>query len=345
MDRGRAARACPRRGARLGEPGSRGRAHVTTLAGPAGCGLALLLPLAAGDPAAGAALAPPRSSEEAPFVRPRFAVSVARDVVYASAAVGRTGTFEKLLRLDLYEPAGGGAPSQRPGFVVVHGGSLGRADKADANVAELCREMAARGYLCASINYRMGADDPPLPGATLLDRVLSAGAQDAGRALGWLRDQASRLGLDGARVAAGGSSSGAEIVLRLAYGERRLDVPIAAVLSWSGGLDGKEHQMDAGEPALFIVHGAEDASVSVQEARALAGRACRVGLPHEVFVCAGLGHTVPLDRRPAGRSLYHHLAEFLYHRMDLANLGRQPGADPPARASARRDAASIACPR
>lgn len=219
--------------------------------------------------------APPvRPHEATPFIDPMFRVRVTRDIAYGTAVVGRSGAAEKSLHLDLYEPDADEAPRPRPGFVAVHGGSLGTADKSDANMVELCEELAARGFVCASINYRMGTDDPPTSGATLLDRVVDAAVRDAERAVLWLEEHKSGLGLDTARMAVGGSSSGAEVVLRLAYGNTR---------------------------------------------------------------------TVPLDRRPAGRSLYHHLADSLYRQLDLANVGRR--APQSMRSTARIDTLAVPCPR
>lgn len=54
--------------------------------------------------------------------------------------------------------------------------------------------------------------------------------------------------------------------------------------------------------------------------------------------CEGLGHNVPLDRRPGGVLLYRRLATFLWREMDLERLGRHPQVgrrNPPVEASVR----------
>jgi acetyl esterase/lipase len=259
-----------------------------------------------------------------PFVDSRFPVKVTHDVAYATAPVRSADSATKPLLLDLYEPNGDAAPRLRPGFVAVHGGGLTRGDKRTENMVELCHELAARGYVCLSINYRLRGDDPPAIGDTPFARTLNAAIADAGKAVRWLHDNAKRYRVDHSRIAVGGSSAGATIALRLAYEAAPRRVPIAAVFSWVGGLNGDEQILDAGEPPLFIVHGADDDLVPVGEARALARRAAQSRLSHKMFVCEGLGHNVPLDRRPAGTSLYRHLAEFLHANMDLTSLGRRP---------------------
>ena len=290
----------------------------------------------------GAALGSSRYSR---FIDPQFSVKVTNDLVYASAPVKSPEPSQNPLLLDLYEPDGNTAPRLRPGFVAVHGGGLARGDKRTENMVQLCEELAARGYVCASINYRLLGDDPPAAGSTPSARTLNAAIEDAGRAVAWLHTHAGRYGVDPARIAVGGSSAGAEVVLRLAYGGTPPTVRVGAVLSWVGGLRGDENILDAEEPPLFIVHGAEDEAVPVSEAYALAERASRVAIPHQIYVCEGLGHNVPLDRRPAGMSLYDHLAEFLFAQMDLAHLGRRPHAGGRALSNVRSDVRPIPCPK
>jgi acetyl esterase/lipase len=279
------------------------------------------------------------------FINPQFPVKVTNDLAYSSAPIQSPETSEKPLLLDLYEPDGNSAPLLRPGFIAVHGGGLVRGDKRTENMVELCRELAARGYVCVSINYRLRGDDPPGQASTPLARTLAAAIEDAGRALAWLRNNAGRYNVDPVRIAVGGSSAGAAIAMRLAYGETRPRVSVGAVLCWVGGLDGNENILDAEEPPLFIVHGADDNLVPVSGVNTLTQRARRVAIPYEIYVCEGLGHNVPLDRRPAGVSLYHRLASFLYKQMDLSHLGRKVRAYRRVLSKAQSEIQPIPCPK
>jgi acetyl esterase/lipase len=285
------------------------------------------------------------SAASLPFVTPRFPVKVAHDIEYGRAPVRSAAASDKRLLLDLYQPDGDSVPGLRPGFVAVHGGGLTGGDKRTENMVELCRELAGRGYACASINYRLRGDDPPGEGDTPLARTLNAAIQDTEVAVDWLRANAAHYRIDPARIAVGGSSAGAEIVLRMVYREGRPRPPVAAVLSWVGGLNGREAMLDAGEPPLFIVNGAVDSLVLAAEAHALAERAHRVGIPYEIYVCEGLGHNVPLDRRPSGTSLYHRLATFLHRHLDLSNLGRKPREHGQQWTESRYSPRSLECPK
>jgi acetyl esterase/lipase len=279
------------------------------------------------------------------FVNARFPVRVNHDIEYGRAPVRSAPASDKRLLLDLYQPDGDSIPGLRPGFVAVHGGGLTRGDKRTENMLELCRELARRGYVCASINYRLRGDDPPAEGDTPLARTLNAAIDDAALAVDWLRSNAARFRIDPARIAVGGSSAGAEIVLRMVYRDRRPEPPVAAVLSWVGGLNGREGILDAGQPPLFIVNGAVDSLVPAAEAYALAERAHRVGIPYEVYVCEGLGHNVPLDRRPSGVSLYHRLVTFLHRHLDLSHLGRELRKPGQQRTESVYSPRSLGCPR
>jgi carboxylesterase type B len=65
------------------------------------------------------------------------------------------------LTLDVYEPAND-TMTERPLIVWVHGGSFVGGTKNDPDVTSLCEHFAKRGYVCASINYRLGfANYPP----------------------------------------------------------------------------------------------------------------------------------------------------------------------------------------
>ena len=279
------------------------------------------------------------------YVNPRFPVTVTHDIEYGRAPVRSPAPSHQPLLLDLYQPEGDSAPRLRPGFVAVHGGGLARGDKRTENMVELCRELAARGYVCISINYRLRGDDPPGAGDTPLARTLHAAIQDTEVAVRWLRANTTAYRIDPARIAVGGSSAGAEVVLRMVYREGRPQPPVAAVMSWVGGLHGSEGILDPKEPALFIVHGAVDTVVLAAEARALAARASQVGIPFEMYVCEGLGHNVPLDRRPGGVSLYDRLAGFLYRYLDLSSIGRKIRRTAPQRTESGYEPRSVECPK
>ncbi|NEM91932.1 alpha/beta hydrolase [Galbitalea soli] len=121
------------------------------------------------------------------------------------------------------------AVAPRPAIVEVHGGSWALGDK--SGWRSLCEFMASRGFVTASIDYRL-APQHPFPAA--LDDLRSA--------VEWLRDpaQVSRFAIDPTRIGAFGGSAGGNLVSLLGTsGSGRLDAGsrVAAVAELSAPID------------------------------------------------------------------------------------------------------------
>ncbi|HEY7127811.1 MAG TPA: alpha/beta hydrolase [Ktedonobacterales bacterium] len=102
--------------------------------------------------------------------------------------------------LDLCLPAG--APDPRPAIVMIHGGGWVNGDK--SLLASDCYALALRGFVVASINYRL-APASRWP-AQLVDAQL---------AVRWLRANAAKYQVDPERVCSLGDSSGAHLAVFL----------------------------------------------------------------------------------------------------------------------------------
>ncbi len=109
------------------------------------------------------------------------------------------------LYLDLYHPSQADQPL--PGIVVVHGGSWQSGERGE--FPDLDRYLAARGYLVASIDYRLA------PGA-----VFPAQREDVFSAIAYLKKHAQKIGLDKTRLVLLGRSAGGQIALSAAYAEK-----------------------------------------------------------------------------------------------------------------------------
>jgi acetyl esterase len=272
------------------------------------------------------------SCAAAAFKDAQFEVKPDFDIVYGTAAVGQPKPGEKDLLLDLYQPAGPAAPAIRPGLVLVHGGGFIQGDKRspNANMANLCREMAARGYVCVSINYRLQKDDPPgPPGADPKAHIRQAAVDDSEQAVRWMIRNAPRYGVDPKRIALGGSSAGSITCLYLAYGEQGKRLPIRAVVDmWgmlatadeSGRPVDRMERIQSGKPPLIVIHGTKDPAVNYSHAVKIRDRAKQVGVECDFNAVDGAGHNVPLTAIVDGVTLYQKIADFLYRQLDLGNL-------------------------
>ena len=254
------------------------------------------------------------------YLEHRFEVEVTSDVVYGSAAVGAPEAGSKELMLDIYEPAGEGVPELRPALLAVHGGGFRSGDKAQPNFAALCSDFAARGYVCASINYRLQGDDPPTEGEDLKQRAVAAAIEDAGAALRWLHDNAERYRIDRGRVAVGGGSAGAVTILFLVYQFGDDEYPVGVVLDLWGGLYDSVNAIDRDDPPVIIIHGTEDELVPLQQAKNIKRRAGEVGVVCELLAIDGAGHGMALDQELDGVTLYDRIATFFYRHLDLGSL-------------------------
>jgi pectinesterase len=101
------------------------------------------------------------------------------------------------LKLDLYMPAARG-PALRPAIVFVHGG--GWRTGVRANFAPLAIRMAERGYVAATIDYRLSPEAP-----------YPAAIHDVKTAVRWVRAHAADYGIDQDRIAVAGGSAGGQI--------------------------------------------------------------------------------------------------------------------------------------
>jgi pectinesterase len=132
------------------------------------------------------------------------AVRAVTDVTYV-----RRGAHD--LKLDLYLPkASGTAP--RPAIVFVHGGGWRAGVR--ANFAPMAIRMAERGYVAATISYRLSPE-----------ALYPAAIVDAKAAVRWVRAHATDYRIDPDRIAIAGGSAGGQIaaLTGVTNGEARFD--------------------------------------------------------------------------------------------------------------------------
>jgi acetyl esterase/lipase len=88
-----------------------------------------------------------------PYTQKQYPVFVEKDIPYGMA-ISFAGGTESLV-LDLYKPIGD-ENCQRPLLIMAHGGGFIAGDRHNYDVVQICQEMAERGYVTASIEYRLG---------------------------------------------------------------------------------------------------------------------------------------------------------------------------------------------
>ncbi len=116
------------------------------------------------------------------------------------------------LNLDVYYPKGDFFKN-RPLVMLIHGGAFYIGSKESVAEKSLATSLAKRGYVVASINYRLGfkmvASDVEMSGYRAI--------QDGHAALRFLAHNAKGLGIDPNQIYVGGTSAGAVASLNLAF--------------------------------------------------------------------------------------------------------------------------------
>jgi len=136
----------------------------------------------------------------------------------------RNHLFTKMtdLNMDIYMPDED-SPSH-PLIMFIHGGAFCAGDKEDASVVDMCRWFASRGYVTASINYRLGFHVRSYlsffnneSAKQAFRRAEYRAVQDANAAMRYLVSNADEYNIDTHNIFVTGSSAGATTALNMAY--------------------------------------------------------------------------------------------------------------------------------
>ena len=146
----------------------------------------------------------------------------------------------EVLDLDFYEPSGD-TETKRPLIIWAHGGSFIGGTKTDPDVVELSNRFAKRGYVCASIDYRVFFF--PFDSVNAVKAVVRA-VQDMKAAIRFFYKDAATddfYGIDTNNIFIGGSSAGAITALHTAYFDKECEIEnymTVAELDALGGAEG-----------------------------------------------------------------------------------------------------------
>ena len=148
------------------------------------------------------------------------------------------------LHMDIYKPKND-TETKRPVILVMHGGAFAAGSKNDydQHTVTYCDSLAARGYVTAAVEYRLGIT-ATIENKTLnidslnFSRTVYRGIQDVRAAVRYVRAHADELGIDPGRVYLIGNSAGAILSLENIYMDKESEIPDAAKKSPDlGGLD------------------------------------------------------------------------------------------------------------
>lgn len=265
------------------------------------------------------------------------------DLVYREAAGYRP------LTLDLYLPPRRSGRPRAPLVLFVHGGAWrtghSRAAGAFADFPGVLASLASRGFVVASVNYRLSGE-----------ARFPAAADDLRAALHFLLDQEARFGIDRRRVVLWGASAGAHLAALVATQCRGAHAPppnqtgdcVAGVVSWYGifdlatlerpdqaaasptaaflGCNPRECTALAAEaspvtyvgpdsPPFLLLHGLADQVVAPDQSRAMESRLRAAGVDVRAEYLPGVGHSwigaTPEATREASLAALDRTIEFI----------------------------------
>jgi acetyl esterase/lipase len=240
------------------------------------------------------------------------------DLVYSRPAGFRP------LRLDLYRPSAGGSP--RPLVIYVHGGGWQsghtRHSGAFENWPEVLASLARRGYVVASLEYRLSGE-----------ARFPAAIHDVKNAIKWLRASANKFAIDPGQVVIWGGSAGGQLaalaatscgvqalepesspvssqsdcvqglvawygVFDLASIPERGDSPLAKYLGCAPAqcvetatLASALSHLDAKDPPVLLIHGELDKVVPVSQSRAFDRALKAKSIASELVVIPAVDHS------------------------------------------------------
>jgi len=146
------------------------------------------------------------------------------------------------LMMDIYQPQGDTA-SMRPLVIFAHGGSFIGGDKASADISYMATELAKKGYVCASITYRLAPNAFYLISEENTVKVVFGAIQDGKAAIRYFRKDAATTNtykIDPDQIFIGGTSAGGILGINLTYMDNinKLSTQWATWANEIGGLEG-----------------------------------------------------------------------------------------------------------
>lgn len=167
----------------------------------------------------------------------RSTITRTNNIMYADAASVLTGAPKlDTQRMDLYMPTSN-ADAKKPLIILLHTGSFlpryvnrtPTGGKDDSATVEFCYQMAERGYIVASMAYRLGWN-PAAPAvedrrSTIINAAYK-GVQDLSACIRFFKKNASNYGVDTTKICVGGQGTGGYITYAYASLDKQSEIKI-----------------------------------------------------------------------------------------------------------------------
>jgi acetyl esterase/lipase len=287
------------------------------------------------------------------YLNPVFSSSAATPNIVYGQAQNVKGINQNLV-FDLYQPTAD-TISKRPILIYAHGGGFSDTNQTKSlqHIVAFCDSFARRGYVVASIDYRL--DSVP---TGLSNRGIINAMHDAKAAVRYFKRFATIFKIDTNLIFFGGESAGAITALNTTYINQASEVlfpltpPFSSNLSIEGnsGNPGYTSKTKAAlcfcggtnfvtglplfdtnainlstDPPVLFVHGTADPFIPVTYALNVAIRTTHLGIPNLFYTFNGATHCPWIVGLPNAQqyldSLVNFTAPFLYSVVSSASIG------------------------
>ncbi len=257
------------------------------------------------------------------------------------------------LYLDIVSPSNVDTIKNRPLLIFIHGGGFKNNSKTGSFSSLLCTSFAKRGYVTATIDYRLGIEK----GGTVKDyhEAMYRAQQDGKAAIRFFRRYAEKYGIDTAQIFITGSSAGSKTALAIAYmdeseipkdidqlklgslegesGNECYSSKVKGVMNnWGALIDFK--WINKGDIPLFNVAGTMDKTVPYDSSfdyhsfkygpYILYQRCLTQGIPTGWLPFNGAGHTLD-NKKSLQDSAINSMAAWLYTQLSIVKSKNEEG--------------------
>ncbi len=235
------------------------------------------------------------------------------DVQYGSA-IGQSGGNVDLF-VDIYEPDGD-TVTARPLVILAHGGSFCCGTRNSAEIVDQANVLARRGFVAASISYRLNSPGCSAGGATSqCVAAIDDAREDGQAAISWFRANAATYRIDSDRIAIGGSSAGGILAADVAFASSSdPDTAVQAGFSLSGA--NILQPPNTGDAPLLLFHGTADVVVPFAWAQNTLAAGNAAGVRTVMTQWEGAGHVPYVAHRT---EILEQTRNFLWWHLNLAN--------------------------
>jgi lysophospholipase L1-like esterase len=293
-----------------------------------------------------------QASGQKRFLQEVFPVVDSITAVRYGEAMNIRGQREELL-LDIYRPSGRDTLKYRPLVIFIHGGGFQNNNRKGEFGTLLCKSLAGKGYVSASIDYRLGLGK----GKSERDyaEAMYRAQQDGRAAVRFFRKHAEHYGIDTTQIFITGSSAGGMTCLAMAYMDAQevpaeVDTRKWGTLEGDGGNEGHSSRVQGvlncwgaaidmdwlspGDAPLFNTAGTADKTVPYDSSFSyhnfrhgpytLYEKCLTTGIPTAWRPFHGAGHTLD-NNRSKWDSCRQSMTEWLYTQLRRNGAGGSQG--------------------